>query len=247
MKLVFSFLMIALLGSAQAVTFECVGPQKTGIRGNLDQNNGKLEIASGSLDFRSKLFQFTRAKRRNEGQYKFAKFIGSDLFYNFDFSMPKSTLSGQSTNDFVGYIGWIREGVGGKEDIRLDCGLVDNNPVMTNLYKKYRNLFELDRLSASEKKMVTSVETPEDLPKAILEKLKTLGFTITIQDEVIHNGGELVVSFSNSDDFNYSFVVKEGKTTLGYVFSLVTCNPEECYGWDALYLDSKGNILFKSY
>jgi hypothetical protein len=56
-----------------------------------------------------------------------------------------------------------------------------------------------------------------------------------------------VINFSNDKyESDAIRVVKDG-VTQGYVFNVTECNIEECYGWEALYLNADGLVLEQSF
>lgn len=254
MKLITATLLGLTSIATFAVNFQCDNipsrsQGKAELKGSLNQKQGTLEISGDGVYFNStkrEVVPFARISRDNEEDYKFAKFTGGSLFHRFYFSLPKTALQGKNKK-FTGYLTYLREGVGGKENIKVSCGLNPSNEVMNEFIKEYGNLITYDHMSEVDKKKVKLISKINDLPKKILNRLTFLDLSLMEGWDTIHQGSSYyVINFENSNETDAFEVRVEGEIQ-GYIFNVTECNPEECYGWDALYLDAEGKVLYKSF
>lgn len=243
-----------LARSSFALDFQCdnvptMAQGKAELKGSLKKNKGKIEISGDGVYFNStkkEVVPFARIERENEATFKFAKFTGGSLFHRFYFSLPKSALENKDKT-FTGYLTFLREGVAGKENIKLACTVNRSNEIMTGFINRYSNLVTYDRMSEEDKKKVNLISTPQDLPSKIYDRLRFLELSILQDWDVVSQGQSYdVVNFSNSEETD-AYVVKVDGVVEGYIFNVTECNPEECYGWDALYLDASGKVLHKTF
>lgn len=257
MKLITLAALVTLSLSSQAVQFSCSNNNQNSpqgfaaLKGQLNELGGKIELTGdGIYSFGSKreTVTFFRTKRANEDQFKFAKFTGGSLFHLFYFSLPKDAL-GSNQKKFTGYLNFLREGVGGMAQFKLSCKVTTTNELMAQITKKFNNLVTYERLEEEGfADVIESVAKHSDLPKAIQKTLERLELSIFDGwDVTINRKSEYVVNFSNNKyESDAIRIVKNGQTQ-GYVFNITECNIEECYGWDALYLNADGFVLEQSF
>lgn len=257
MKLFTFIALIAISFSNFAVQLSCSNSESNGpegraaFRGQLDLNGGKIEFTGDgifSIGSQREVITFFRNQRENEEKFSFAKYTGGGLFHLFFLSVPKKALEGNQQR-FVAYLNFLREGVGGMAQFKVECKRSSTDPVMAKILKKFNNLVTYERLeNEGFADVIESVATYESLPREVKRTLNSLKLSIFYGWDVqIQGTSEYVVNFS-SDKYESDAIriVKEGQT-LGYVFNITECNEEECYGWDALYLDAEGFILKQSF
>lgn len=255
LKLRTKVLIISLLSfSTQASEIFCTNTPSTRqglatLRGKITGTNGKFEVAGDGIYFSSSKKEnvtFFRNKRENEDKYKFAKFTGGSLFHLFFLSVPKTVIE-KGQQSFPAYLTFLREGVGGKEEVKLSCKTFKVSFTMNSFINEHRNLITWEHLSDQEKKLVTLIEDYNELPKEIKSRLEMLELSIMKGWDLIFEGkSNYVVNFENGEQTDGMKVIKNGELE-GYIFNVTECNPEECYGWDSLYLDERGNVLWKSF
>lgn len=222
------------------------------VSGSIDNRKGQLLLSGDAIldnGYSTERVEFNRQIRSNEATLNYSKYTGSTLFHFYSFSVPKS-LDALSTPFFKAYITAIREGVGGKQDIELNCVKSLYTDVINSFVSEYRNLLTYDRLIPEHKEMVKPIQDPQDLPKGVLETLKSLKITFSIDwDFDSNNNGSspYVINFSPTVDENDAMAIIVDQKEIGYIFNITECNVEECYGWDALYIDANGTVIFKSF
>jgi hypothetical protein len=221
------------------------------INGYLDQRSGWLTLSGDAIldsGYTTENVEFLRQIRVNESELKFAKYTGSTLFYFYTFSLPKN-IDQQTSTNFTAYIGDIREGFGGKQDIELSCTKAMNVDLILEFVQEYRNLLTYDRLKPEHKEIVELIQSPQDLPKNIQEAIRSLRIAYSIDwefsDNYVH--GSYVINYSILPDESDAMVIIKDGEPVGYIFNITECNKEECYGWDALYLDTNGTVIYKSF
>jgi hypothetical protein len=221
------------------------------VSGFLENRSGMVELSGDAILDNSHSrdsVAFNRQIRVNEETLRYAKYTGSTLFYFYTLSVPKN-LHQVTTQNFKAYITAIREGVAGKQDIELKCQKPINIEVMTMFVEEYRNLITYDRLLPEHKEFITPVQSSSDLPENILSALKAMKISIANDWEFENDsaGSGYVINISQNRDENDAMAVTYKGRTIGFIFNITECNSEECYGWDALYLDSNGTVIFKSF
>lgn len=258
MKTILGFTIAILSFSAHAVTIQCTSadgnPKKAFVKGELTDKKGTLVISGDDVFFNTyekETIGFNRQIRANEDSFSFAKFSGGDgsLFHFFYLSLPKQVFT-NSTTEFPAYLSYLREGVGGMGEVKLSCQTFAKNPYMQDLISRHRNIITYDDLTAADQEKVKLVTKYEELPKKIQAVLNELKLSIVVNEEPIlsyDRDFSMMINFSDLGYQNDALEVTEQGQTVGYAFNVTECNPEECYGWDALYLDAAGNILFKSF
>jgi hypothetical protein len=255
---ILSFMLgVFCITNISAMNFSCeskgnheAGPAQ--LKGTMDQLNAKVTVSGeafySSISKKEKI-TFFRNQRENEEQYSYARYTGGGLFHLFYFSVPKKFLAGEQEN-FTAYLRYLREGVGGIGEITLKCASVEENTLMNTIISRYRNLITYDRVQdqGDDDKMIPV--TFEMLPRRVVTTLKKLKINISYDwdfDETFTDS-PYVVNFSLKPQQNDALEVRDPQgTTVGYVFNVTTCNSEECYGWDALYLNQDGHILYQSF
>ncbi len=256
--LVLSFLLgVLCINQSQATDFFCEnkGNNQTGsaqLKGSIDDLNGKVMV-SGEAFYssisRKEEITFFRNQRENEEQFSYARYTGGGLFHLFFFSIPKKFLSGEQSK-FTGYLRYLREGVGDITEIVLKCGAQKENALMKTLISRYTNLITYERVQDEGDDDKVFPIRYKELPKSVLKTLNKLEMNISNDwdFESTFPDSPYVVNFSPKATENDAMVVRDnsGKVA-GYIFNVTTCNIEECYGWDALYLDQSGYILHQSF
>ena len=257
MKLISVIALVAISLSSHAVQFNCSNndnnsPQGlAALRGRLDDQSGKIELTGDGIytsGSKREVVTFFRHQRADEDQFSFAKFTGGSLFHLFYFSLPKKALEG-GQKSFKAYLNFLREGVGGMARFELACKVASTNELMAKITTKFNNLVTYERLEKEGfSDVIESVSRHSDLPKAVQNTLKRLELSIFDGwDATIERKSPYVINFSNDKyESDAIRIVKDG-TTQGYVFNVTECNIEECYGWDALYLNAKGLVLKQSF
>jgi|GEM_PF-4935436 len=121
--------------------------------------------------------------------------------------------------------------------------------LMDQFITKYRNLITYNRLNQEEQILVRLVQKAEALPTAVLTTLKSLELSLLDEwDPGLFTGKSYyVINFSTLPNESDAMVVQLEGEIFGYIFNVTECNEQECYGWDALYLDSKGVILKQTF
>lgn len=257
MKLLTLVALVAISISNHAVQFRCSNGEQNSpeglaaFRGSLNDKGGKVEFTGDgifSIGSKREVITFFRNERADEEKYSFAKFTGGGLFHLFFLSVPKKALEGKQKT-FSAFLNFLREGVGGMAQFKVKCKVAKTNEVMTKILAKFNNLVTYERLEDEGfGDVIESVPSYEELPKAIQKTLIRLKLSIfSGWDVQVQGESEYVVNFS-SDKYESDAIriVKDGQT-LGYVFNITECNIEECYGWDALYLDADGFVLDQSF
>lgn len=257
MKTMLSFALALLSLNLQAITIQCTtedgNPKKAFIKGDLTDKKGSLEISGDEIYFNTSTKEkigFNRQIRPNEDGFSFAKFSGGDgsLFHFFYLSLPKQTFTNPAPK-FPAFLSYLREGVGGMGEVKLSCQTFPKNAYMETLISNYRNLITYDYLSVADLENVKPFTKYNELPKLVQETLRRLKLVIVVDGNVSSRSGSFfsMINFSEEEYENDALVVIDQGQTVGYIFNVTECTPEECYGWDALYVDAAGNILYKSF
>jgi hypothetical protein len=221
------------------------------VSGFLDARSGHLALSGDAiLDSNSAKDKvaFYRQLRANENELKYSKYSGSTLFYFYTFSVPKNLEQSHQQN-FTAFLTSIREGVDGKQDIALDCKKSIYANLINSLVREYRNLVTYDRLKPEHKKFITPVKTQNELPANILNTIRSLRIHLVTDWDFIDNDNHspYVINFG-TDDYDFdAMAINHNEKVIGYIFNVTECYIEECYGWDALYLDADGNVIYKSF
>ncbi len=257
MKTILGFALTLLSLNVQAVTIQCTSEdgntKKAFIKGDLTDKKGSLKISGDEIYFNTyekETISFNRQIRANEDSFSFAKFSGGEgsLFHFFYLSLPKQTFTNPAPK-FPAFLSYLREGVGGMGEVKLSCQTFAKNQYMQSLISNYRNIITYDHLSADDLENVKPFTKYNELPKLVQDTLKELKLVIVVDGNVSSRSGSFfsMINFSEEEYENDALVVFDQGQTVGYIFNVTECNPEECYGWDALYVDVAGNILFKSF
>ncbi|MCR9205089.1 MAG: hypothetical protein NXH75_10955, partial [Halobacteriovoraceae bacterium] len=231
MKLVILGLLTLTSSMTFALNFTCdnvptMAQGKAELKGTLNKTKGEIEISGDGVYFNStkrEIVPFARIVRTNEETLKFSKYTGGSLFHRFYFSLPKSALEGQQKS-FTGYLTYLREGVAGKENIKLSCSVNQSNEIMTEFINNYNNLISYDRMSEEDKKKINLILTPQDLPKRIYDRLQFLELSILQDWDIVSQGQSFdVVNFSKSEETD-AYEVKVDGVIHGYIFNVTECN-----------------------
>ena len=123
------------------------------------------------------------------------------------------------------------------------------NEAVLAIAKKYKNLITADRIQDRGDQERIVVINAKKLPQSVYAKLKKLDVTLYQEEEVLVDGKSEYAVLNNGNDGwfdNFKILDKNGQTA-GYAFNVSECNLEECYGYDALYLDAEGALVYKSF
>ncbi len=128
----------------------------------------------------------------------------------------------------------------------------EKNKLMKSLIGKYNNLIDEERIKDNNDEKTILSLSAKDLPYQILLTLSQLNITVFQDGRQVVSGNDdsehVVFNNENNQGQSDTFLVKdEDNQTVGYIFNISTCNIEECYGSDALYLDVNGDILSRSF
>ena len=122
------------------------------------------------------------------------------------------------------------------------------NAKMEALASKYKNIFTQDDIDKDDEDRIFPISVKE-LPDSVVDFLKLLDITAYESGKTVIQGqGPLIIANDEFDSGNSdAFVVKENQEILGYIFNITTCDEEECYGFDALYVGPEGQLVYKSF
>ena len=135
--------------------------------------------------------------------------------------------------------------------ISTGYGISYENKVMEELAGRYKNIFTQDDIDKDDQDQIKALSSNE-LPSTVIDFLKSLEISLFQDGKTLVNGTSQYFVFNNEfdDDNSDVFVVtdKDKKdVVVGYIFNVTQCDTEECYGWDALYVGPKGQLVYKSF
>ncbi|MAF78529.1 MAG: hypothetical protein CME60_10220 [Halobacteriovoraceae bacterium] len=250
-----AFMALIMMNSSYALSIKCEAVSSQvdiNLKGEVNLSEAKLKLSGSSLfdqELRLSPLTFERSIRTQESSYAFAKYSASTLFNALYFSLPKDLFQSSKTS-FKAYLTLYREGIGGRTNELLNCSKKKamNNSLMSHFIQEYRNLITLDHINEEDREFIHLIHKIDLLPSKILKALNHLNLNLLNDwDTISSTESEYVINFSENETTDAFEVINQQKETVGYIFNVTQCNPEECYGWDALYLDVEGNLLFKSF
>jgi hypothetical protein len=257
MKTLFTFLLLFSTSSFAQTYFSCDFQSRmegrVQLNGSIGQSNGDITVkGDGALDssYSSERVFLNRQIRPEEPSFSYAKYSGGTLFRFYYLSIPKN-LEASRFENFKAYLTILREGVGGKKQFELDCKKSTGSSLIRDFVRRYSNIITYDRLSEADRQKVQPVQKFNVLPERVRQTLLELDLAIAVEWDVIQGPLEdayHMISFSDDVNSNDALaILGENGEVVGFAFNVTSCNPEECYGWDALYLDAEGTIFFKSF
>ena len=118
----------------------------------------------------------------------------------------------------------------------------EGTALLDYIYNKYNNIITWRKVQNSGD--TDKIRPSNRLPLKILETIHDLNLNLTLNDKLIIRGDSFYTILDSEDDIMEVFV---GNSIVGYIFNIAECTPEECYGWDALYLKPDGTIAYKTF